>query len=172
MLALWGDVPYPTEYSYDSYGRMSTLKTYRGTSADFTAANWPSSPGTADVTTWTYQESTGLLTAKTYADAKSVSYTYTADGKLATRTWSRLDGSNPLVTTYSYDTAGDLTGITYSDSTPAVGFTYNRLGQETSVSDALGNRTFSYNNHLQLSTEEIDGLYDRGDRGHTYFFIL
>ena len=161
MLALWGDVPYPTEYSYDSYGRMSTLNTYRGTSADFTQSTWPSSPGTADTTTWTYQESTGLLTAKTYADAKSVSYTYTADGKLATRTWSRLDGSNPLVTSYSYDTAADLTGIAYSDSTPAVGFTYNRLGQETSVSDALGNRIFSYNNHLQLSTEGIDGLYDR-----------
>ena len=157
----WGDVPYPTEYSYDSYGRMSTLNTYRGTSADFTQSTWPSSPGTADTTTWTYQEATGLLTAKTYADAKSVSYTYTADGKLATRTWSRLNGSNPLVTSYSYTVNGELATVNYSDATPSTTFTYNRLGQETSVSDALGNRTFSYNNHLQLSTEEIDGLYDR-----------
>ena len=157
MLALWGDAPYPTEYSYDSYGRMSTLNTYRGTSADFTQATWPSSPGTADTTTWTYQEATGLLTAKTYADNKSVSYTYTADGKLATRTWARLDGSNPLVTSYSYDTAADLTGIGYSDSTPAVGFTYNRLGQQKTVADVVGTRTFAYNNYLQILSETIDG---------------
>ena len=161
VLALWGDVPYPTEYSYDSYGRMSTLNTYRGTSADFTQSAWPSSPGTADTTTWTYQEATGLLTAKTYADNKSVSYTYTADGKLATRTWARLDGSNPLVTSYSYDTAADLTGIAYSDSTPAVGFTYNRLGQQKTVADAVGSRTFGYNSTLQLTSETINGIYNK-----------
>ena len=49
------------------------------------------------MTTWTYSESNGLVTAKTDADNKSVTYTYAADGKLETRTWAR-----GVVTTYTY----------------------------------------------------------------------
>jgi len=140
-----GDASYPLDYVYDSYGRMTQLKTYR----DAGLAN-------ADVTTWNYQESTGLLTSKTYADNKSVAYTYSADGKLATRTWSR-----GVVTNYAYNTAGDLTGITYSDSTPAVGFTYNRLGQQLTVTDAVGSRTFGYSDKFQLTSETINGIYNK-----------
>ena len=116
----------------------------------------PECLGTADTTTWTYQEATGLLTEKTYADSKSTSYTYTADGKLATRTWSR-----GVVTTYSYDLADNLTGISYSDLTPAVGFTYNRLGQQFTVTDAVGSRTFGYNDKFQLTSETISGIYNK-----------
>ncbi|NLH73941.1 MAG: hypothetical protein GX456_12875 [Verrucomicrobia bacterium] len=38
-------------------------------------------------------------------------YTYTAGGRLATRVWKR-----GVTTTYSYNTAGDLQTIDYSDS--------------------------------------------------------
>jgi len=124
---------------------MSQLLTYR----DAGLAN-------PDVTTWTYQDATGLLVSKTYADNKSVSYTYSADGKLATRTWSR-----GVVTNYAYNLAGDLTGISYSDSTPAVGFTYNRLGQQLTVTDAVGSRTFGYSDKFQLTSETINGIYNK-----------
>jgi RHS repeat-associated protein len=128
---------------------MTQLKTYRNEEL--------TSP---DITTWAYHAPTGLLTSKTYADAKAVSYTYSADGKLATRTWARfgVPPSGGLLTSYSYNAAtGELTGIDYSDSTPDVVFTYNRLGQQNTVADVVGTRTFAYNAALQLSGEVIDG---------------
>jgi len=55
-------------------------------------------------TTWNYDAATGLLTSKVYADGHGPSYTYTADGRIATRTWARKDAlNNDLVTTYSYN---------------------------------------------------------------------
>ena len=41
------------------------------------------------VTFKTDYEATGLVTNKVYADGKGPTYTYTPDGKLATRTWAR-----------------------------------------------------------------------------------
>jgi YD repeat-containing protein len=80
-----------------------------------------------DTTLWNYNAD-GSLAAKTYADNSQVTYTYTPDGKLETRTWAR-----GIVTTYTYDTADRLTDITYSDNTPSVSFTYDRLGRQTSA---------------------------------------
>ena len=40
-------------------------------------------------TTWVYDEATGLLTDKMYDDGSAITYTYTPDGKLETRTWAR-----------------------------------------------------------------------------------
>jgi RHS repeat-associated protein len=151
ITAVRGDASYPLDYEYDNYGRMVQLKTYRSD---------PSDPSNADITTWAYHLPTGLLTSKTYADSKAVSYTYSSDGKLATRTWARfgVPPSGGLLTSYSYNAAtGELTGIDYSDSTPDVAFSYNRLGQQKTVSDVVGTRTFSYNPALQLSSEAIDG---------------
>ncbi|MFX0199180.1 MAG: RHS repeat domain-containing protein [Candidatus Hodarchaeota archaeon] len=124
---------------------------------------WPSSTtGDADITKWHYQESTGLLTSKEYADQKSVTYTYGAGGRLETRTWARDDGGSPLSTTYYYDPAtGELTDIDYSDATPDIIFTYDRLGRQKTVSDAIGTHSFSYNNSLQLESETITGLYNK-----------
>src|SRR4030042_1157766 len=96
-------------------------------------ATWPTSPGTADTTEWIYHEASGLLTSKKDAAGKSVSYTYLTGGRPATRTWSRTvaGGGGPgLVTTYSYNAAGDLTGLDYSDSPPAVAFSVDRLGRQ------------------------------------------
>ncbi|HNS39985.1 MAG TPA: RHS repeat-associated core domain-containing protein, partial [Promineifilum sp.] len=118
---------------------------------------------TPDITTWAYHLPTGLLTSKTYADAKAVSYTYSSDGKLATRTWARPGTGEQLFALYSYHAAtGELAGIDYSDSTPDIAFTYNRLGQQATVADAVGTRTFGYNAALQLTSEAIaGGLYSK-----------
>ena len=84
--------------------------------------------GFEDVTTWNYQEATGLLTSKEDDDGQSVDYTYTSGGKLETRTWARDSGT--IVTTYGYDPdTAELTSIDYSDTTPDVSFTYDRLGR-------------------------------------------
>ena len=48
-----------------SYGQMTELHTYRDDTA----------PLTPDITTWAYHPATGLLTSKTDAAGKAVSYT-------------------------------------------------------------------------------------------------
>ena len=78
-----------------------------------------------------------------------VGNTYTPDGKLETREWAR-----GTTTTYAYDgCCGSLTNITYSDSTPSVTYTYDRLGRQQGITDAQGIRAFTYNDLLQLTHE-------------------
>jgi YD repeat-containing protein len=85
--------------------------------------SWPgSTTGTADVTKWTYQESTGLLTEKLDAALKATIYTYDELGRVKTRVWARS-----ITTTYGYDAnIGELRTTTYSDGTPGVSLTYDR----------------------------------------------
>ena len=116
--------------------------------------------GQEDVTTWNYQEATGLLTSKTDDAGQSTTYTYTTGGKLLTRTWARSGGT--IVTTYGYDpNTAELLTVNYSDTTPDLTFTYNRLGQQNTITDGLGSRTFGYNASLQPLTETISGLYSK-----------
>lgn len=136
-----GSQAYPVEYGYDGHGRMVTLKTWQDYSGNNGAA----------VTTWTYDAATGLLTAKTDADGKAVTYTYTTAGQLQTRTWARQSGGQPLTTTYSYHAAtGDLTGVDYSDITLDVAYTQDRLGRVLTA----GGCTYTYDpTTLQLAAE-------------------
>jgi RHS repeat-associated protein len=122
---------------------------------------WPSAnDGLADITHWHYHEASGLLESKEDAQNKNTQYTYFQGGRLHTRTWARNAAS--LVTTYSYDpNTGELTGIDYSDTTPDIGFTYNRTGQRSTVTDAVGSRSFTYNTALQPETETLTGLINR-----------
>ncbi|NCC61479.1 MAG: hypothetical protein EOM12_11170, partial [Verrucomicrobiae bacterium] len=113
---------------------MTAMKTWRDTN---------SAP---DITRWQYDEATGLLTNKLYADNNGTAYTYDEDGRLVSRTWAR-----GISTAYTYDLAGNLTNINYSDGiTLSVSFTYGRTGNQKSITDALGTRTFSYNSAMQM----------------------
>ncbi len=160
MEKTWGDVPQPVWIQYDpNYGDRIYLHTYRTDAAEmWDQASWPSSAGNGDVTTWTYQNTTGLLKSKTYADNTKVEYTYEDGGSLKTRKWARSGGS--LITTYSYkDQTGELEKIDYSDTaTHDVDFTYDLLGRPATVTDAVGIHTFTYDPAtLKLWKEEISG---------------
>ncbi|MDH5675996.1 MAG: hypothetical protein OEZ06_27990 [Myxococcales bacterium] len=149
----WGNVPYPVEYEYDEYGRRTGMWTFR--SGDFSGASWPAGV-TGDKTTWQYEGATGLLLSKLDAANQGPSYTYGPGGRLATRTWARGG-----TTTYGYDDAtGELLSVDYSDpGTPDIGYTYDRLGRQKTVTDAVGTRTFVYDpDTLQLVSEDIDGV--------------
>ncbi|MBI2441628.1 MAG: RHS repeat-associated core domain-containing protein [Lentisphaerae bacterium] len=150
---IWGSASYPVHYEYDSYGRKTKQHTYRDGSG-WSGPAWPASPGTADTTEWIYHEPSGLPIAKTDAAGKQVSYTYTGNSKLETRNWARRDGTNDLVTTYFYNDSSDLTGIDYSDSTPDVSFTYDRLGRQRTAASSVSAHTFAYSG-LLLDTETI-----------------
>jgi len=71
-----------------------------------------------------------------------------------------------LTTTYTYSpNTGEMTGIDYSDDTPDVAFTYDRLGRRKTITDAVGSREFVYSNVLQVDKEKINesagGLYGK-----------
>jgi len=168
IVNVWGMATYPVKYEYDTYGQKNRMYTYRG-GINWSEDAWPGEEsGVGDVTIWYYDEATGLLSAKEDSEGKCVSYTYTPAGKLKTRTWARTEDGNALVTTYSYDgNTGELLGIDYSNETQDIIFTYDRLGRQKSITDAVGTRTFVYNSALQLESEgidgldELDGLYDK-----------
>jgi len=131
-------------------------------SGDFSGTAWPG--GVGDKTTWMYEDATGLLLQKLDAANQGPTYTYGPGGRLATRTWARGG-----TTTYGYDDAtGELLSVDYSDpGTPDIAYTYDRLGRQKTVTDAVGTRTFVYDpDTLQLVSEDIngvgafDGVYD------------
>lgn len=166
----WGDAAIPVEYGYDTWGRRTTMKTFRG-GTGWTGATWPASPGAADTTTWNFHEATGLLASKVDAASKSVDYTYTQVGQVYTRQWARyVSGtSGPRVTaTYAYFNTGELSSVTYNDGTPSVSYTYNRIGSTDTVTDATGTRTFNYNlgATLELQSEDLPSYF--GSRRVTY----
>lgn len=144
----YGSRVYPEERGYDYSGRMKTLKTWQNFATDSGAA----------VTTWNYSTNRGWLTSKQYADSQGPSYTYSAAGRLASRTWAR-----GVVTTNIYDYAGQLATVDYSDSTPDVGFFYDRRGRQTGATNANDAITYVHNDAGQLLAEVhgagvLDGL--------------
>lgn len=144
----YGSRVYPEERGYDYSGRMKTLKTWQNFATDTGAA----------VTTWNYHTTRGWLTSKQYADSQGPSYTYSAAGRLASRTWAR-----GVVTTNIYDYAGQLATVDYSDSTPDVGFFYDRRGRQTGATNANDAITYLHNDAGQLVAEVhgagvLDGL--------------
>lgn len=88
---------------------MTNMTTYRA-----------EGPQSRDTTSRKYDEATGLVTNKVYADGKGPRYDYTPDGKLATRTWAR-----GIVTAYSYDAGGALTNTIYFYSPLAISLSCN-----------------------------------------------
>jgi RHS repeat-associated protein len=113
--------------------------------------------GPGDTTAWTYDPATGLLVQKRYDydDSKGPSYTYTPNGKLATRTWAR-----GIVTSYAYDVLGSLLSVNYSDATPDVSYTYDRLGRQLSaIAASVSTNLYAYStNTLELVAETQNGV--------------
>ena len=141
-----GGGTYPVTYAYDAYNVMTNMTTYRAEGEQG-----------GDTTSWTYDEATGLLLAKTYADGNGPTYTYTDSGNLATRAWAR-----GVVTTYTYDGWNNLTNTAYSDGTRPMAFAYDALGRQVCAKDEGGITTTSYNAAGEVASEHTTGrLYTR-----------
>jgi len=144
-----GSRTYPVAYGYDYAGRVLAMTNWSSFSSE--------SPSGQRVTTLNYDPYRGWLTSKRYADGSGPTYAYTAAGRLSSRTWARLVGGQPLVTSYVYDAAGTTTNIVYSDGTPSVTNSYNRLGQLSSVVCNGMTNTLTYNLAGQLLQESFSG---------------
>ena len=139
-----GGATYPVRYTYDVFGNKTTMMTYRDESKGHSSG---------DVTTWLYDEASGVMTNKFYADGKGPRYDYTPDGKLAKRTWAR-----GIITEYTYDGWGNLTNTVYSDNTPTISLSYDALGRQIEAVDAAGVTTFLYDSFGSLTNETVVGV--------------
>jgi RHS repeat-associated protein len=139
----YGSRIYPVGYSYDYAGRVLTM------------TNWGAFPSAgARVTTWNYNPYRGWLDSKTYdGGAAGPAYTYTDAGRLRTRQWARN-----ITTTYTYDNAGGLSGVSYSDgTTPGLSYTCDRRGRPATVTQNSIQDTLTYNDANLLLSEAYSG---------------
>ena len=109
---------YPVDYTYDEYGRMRTMATYR--TEDLAHG---------DMTTWLRDEATGLVTHKVYADGNGPTYAYTPDGKPTRTTWARGAWFENV-----YDAQGRVVQVLHDDTTLDGTMDYDRLGRLVSSS--------------------------------------
>ncbi|HEU5078918.1 MAG TPA: RHS repeat-associated core domain-containing protein [Opitutaceae bacterium] len=156
---VWGAATYPVEYEYNSLGEKTKMRTFRDSATDFTGAAWPYTgyPSAAgDATTWSYDQATGLLSSKTDAANKAVTYTYNARGQMLTRKWARN-----LTTTYGYDSkTAEQKTISYSDGiTTNLSYGYDRRGLLSNVTDISGQRTFDHCNCGKVTAEYLSAPF-------------
>jgi RHS repeat-associated protein len=145
-----------TRYEYDATGQLSKriqplgqeeLFAYdpRGNLISYTDGN-------GDTTTFTYDADNRLL-QKTFADASTVIYAYSAEGLrtqagAATYTYDTRrrpvaeTKANSEVITYTYDAAGNRTAVTTPEGTTT--YTYDALNRLASVTDPTGTTTYTY----------------------------
>src|SRR3989442_8270397 len=146
-----GSRTYPAGYGYDAQGRMTKMTNWTG---------FATSTGTR-VTTWNYDGYRGFLTNKVYdCGSAGPSYGYTPAGRLLTRAWAR-----GITTTNSYSTLGDLTGVSYSDTTPSVAMVYDRRGRATTVTNGTAVCALAYTDANQLLSETNSAGVSQGANG-------
>ena len=147
--AQWGTGTQPLLFGYDEADRMISLTTFREDAGDITAD--PTGRTDGDVTTWSYDEATGLLVQKTYADGTHEDTAYNALNLKSTLTDAR-----GIVTTWGYNLKkGVNNSVSYSDSTPGIQYAYNHLNQLTQVTDASGSRVLTYTPCNEPDTDSI-----------------
>ncbi|MBL7047941.1 MAG: hypothetical protein ISR96_00225 [Nitrospira sp.] len=101
------------------------------------------------------------LLSKTYNDGSSVSYAYDTAGIKKSSTNARAISKH-----YTYDPNHNLKGITYSDNTPNLIFTYDDYNRLTAESNAAGTYAYGYNASGQFSS--ADGPLDNDKISFNY----
>jgi RHS repeat-associated protein len=119
-------------YAYDANGNLTGLIDSGG-----------------NITAFEY-DTMDRLTKKIYADGKATAYTYDTAGLPINRVNAR-----GITTSYTFDENHDLSGISYSDGTPAVTYQYDDYDRLKSRQDGTGLYQFGYDADSQLMT--VDG---------------
>jgi len=128
-----------TSYGYDNNGNLLSITDPNGHAKNYLydAANElvqiagqdpdGSGPSPTPITTFAY-DANGNLTSTTDPNGNA--------------TAAMGDGT----TTRSYDAANRLQGITYSNTTPSVTYSYDAVGNETGMTDVAGDTSYTYDN--------------------------
>lgn len=142
----WAGAPRTWTYSYFSNGLLQTVDGPRTDVSDVTTyAYTPTLGRIASVTNALGQQTsfsnhtvTGQPGRMTDANGVITDFTYDARGRLLTSTLVDPVAGN-LVTTYSYDFAGNITGVESPDGS-TLAYEYNDNGDVVAVEDATGAR--------------------------------
>ena len=124
-----------TSYTYDEVGDIAT-RTVGGTHQ----------------TLYGY-DSDDRLTSVTSPTGQLWTYTYDPDSNVLTRTDANGNATTTTgdgVTTYGYDALGRLASINYSDSTPAVTYSYDANDNLTQLTDGSGTEVRAFDGLNQL----------------------
>ena len=150
-VSVGGDT-HPLMSGYDSAGRKTQGLTTRDG-----GETW-------DATTWIFDPRSGLNTAKRYADGSQISYAYTDNGRRTRTTWAR-----GVWKENAYDAANRISGVTYSDGTPGVAYSYTGAGKVAEAAVANGAQTvYGYDGRLLCTSESVSVGADRVDVVRTY----
>lgn len=95
-------------------------------------------------------DNNGRVVARILADGSRFSYAYDPAGLLKSVTNARKGTAS-----YAYDANHNLTGITYSDGTPAVSYEYDAYNRRTRMIDGTGTYQYAYDANSRLLS--IDG---------------
>lgn len=146
-----------TSYEYDAQSRLTkitapdggiTQVAYDGNGNELTRTDAKN-----HVTTYTYDAANERLSV-TSPTGQQWTYAYDADGRLVSEVdanGNSTPASGDGTTSRGYDAAGHLTSIGYSDTTPAVTFAYDSVGNRTQMTDGAGTQTYTYDAASRLT---------------------
>jgi YD repeat-containing protein len=133
----------PATYGYDTTGtgQLTSLITYQGT-ATFSGTTIT---GTGATTNWGYDQATGQLSSKTYADGSSYQYQYNNKFQL-----SNVIEPGITASSFTYNNAGQQVSSSMTDSTTgkvAMSVTgFDEMGRPMSISDTDNGHTYTTTN--------------------------
>ncbi|HET6644084.1 MAG TPA: RHS repeat-associated core domain-containing protein [Fimbriimonadales bacterium] len=152
-------------YGYDPRSRITSTihKAAAGTPELAREENWydPASRITRRVsggvtTTFGYDD-VGQILSESDSGGYSAAYTYDANGNRLTKT------TGGVTQTCATDSGDKLTGITYSDSTPAKTFTYHFSGRCTGFTQGAITRTYTWDKECRIT-----GVSETGQASVSY----
>lgn len=153
-----------TKTEYDELGRIKKV-----TGPDLATTSYTYNPtGTLfkrtddnnHETTYEYDDA-GRQTAVIDPLQRKQKIGYDEDGNVHTVTDAR-----GIVATMDFDGRNLPTGTTYSDSTPAVGYTYDADGRRKTITDGTGSRTYGYDPDGRLTS--VVPTTGKGAFGYSY----
>lgn len=103
---------------------------------------------------WRYDSVSGVVLQEPGPDGICWEYGYDACGRLASM---KMSGTESCVSYEYASLTGELLSVIGLDGKPEVVFTYNHLGQMTSVEDRAGKRSFRYSIVGEIEREVMDG---------------
>jgi YD repeat-containing protein len=160
-----GQVPVETRYGYDALGRLiSVTENYLQGGPSDNQTNLLTQYGydrvgnrqvmtdaKLQVTNYQYDKLNRVIEMRDGLN-NTTRYGYDGGGNRKVITDANtLAGTSGAVTSFNYDALNRLTDILYSDSTPDVSLTYDKLGNRKTMSDGLGQTLYTYDKLYRLT---------------------
>jgi RHS repeat-associated protein len=140
--------PYATTYTYDALDNITAISQAAGNFGGQVVAGQPRS--------YSYDSLSRMLTVTTPESGTMTNYYTDASGNACAGDPSlvcRAQDARGIVRTYTYDSINRPNGVSYSDGTAGVTYTYDTggaaafaLGRLTNITEGTNSQTFTYDN--------------------------